>query len=453
MEILFADDEADLRGLFAMELEAELSCNIVEVGSSEDAIKYLRRTNDVKLIISDYDMPGGDGCQLYEYVAQERPEIPFILVSANSFENNECFEQFITKKTNRYLRKPFVIDELLEIIGEMTNCWVEEHDFCRVKALRFLRFNNVNCDVYLKLSEHKYVKVINENDLYDINIIDKYTRKMVEYFYIKREDYKRFSQYFAQIVNAVMARRELTIEGTIDAQLTGVSFVHELVGNMGINENVIAVVDDLFEFALHTVKKDPHLCDLLDTLIKQQDFLYEHSLLTAYVSGAMAMQLDWVSDATLQKLVIASILHDVALDQVSDEAKKNLINDIEREALADFYWKEQRQIMEHPLRAAELVRSVSSFPPDVDWIVMSHHERPDGTGFPQGLNSHSLRPFACLFIIAETFARRVYKDGATPDNIKMILAEFKERFSQGNFKKPLQGLLAVFERKALEKIA
>ena len=43
-----------------------------------DGIEALQENPEIDIVISDYYMPGGDGGQLYQWLKENRPDIPFL---------------------------------------------------------------------------------------------------------------------------------------------------------------------------------------------------------------------------------------------------------------------------------------------------------------------------------------------------------------------------------------
>jgi len=64
--------------------------------------------------------------------------------------------------------------------------------------------------------------------------------------------------------------------------------------------------------------------------------------------------------------------------------------------------KERRQLHEHPVLGAELLRRMPGWE-DAATIVLQHHERQDGTGYPQGLTHDRIVPGAKIMAIVDTF--------------------------------------------------
>lgn len=64
---------------------------------------------------------------------------------------------------------------------------------------------------------------------------------------------------------------------------------------------------------------------------------------------------------------------------------------------------ERRAILTHPARGAEVLAPLEPFYPELPIGVMAHHERWDGTGYPQGLAGEQIPLNARLTTVADTF--------------------------------------------------
>ena len=53
------------------------------------------------------------------------------------------------------------------------------------------------------------------------------------------------------------------------------------------------------------------------------------------------------------------------------------------------------------------LKYILEIPPDVSVIIEQHHERPDGNGFPNGINFKRISVFSSIFIVAHDFVKYV----------------------------------------------
>jgi len=83
--VLLVDDDPDWRRFAARLLESE-GMDVTTAGSANEA----RSTIDegaYDCVVSDYQMPGGDGLDLLEWVREHDPELPFVLVTGAGSED------------------------------------------------------------------------------------------------------------------------------------------------------------------------------------------------------------------------------------------------------------------------------------------------------------------------------------------------------------------------------
>jgi putative two-component system response regulator len=81
--------------------------------------------------------------------------------------------------------------------------------------------------------------------------------------------------------------------------------------------------------------------------------------------------------------------------------------------------EEFRQITEHPVLGEKMLSPLAHESPDVLRIVRSHHERLDGTGFPDGLRGDNIPIEARIVAVADAFdamtTRRPYRESMPPE--------------------------------------
>jgi CheY-like chemotaxis protein len=79
--VLAVDDEPDILAGFAMLLESSLDVRVVTAPSGAEALRILAGT-PIDLVISDYRMPGMDGCTFLETAHRIAPAVPLVMVTA-----------------------------------------------------------------------------------------------------------------------------------------------------------------------------------------------------------------------------------------------------------------------------------------------------------------------------------------------------------------------------------
>ncbi len=97
MRILYVEDDLLLREIFLPQLKKLDNLEILIACSAEEGIKKLKERPDIDLIVSDYEMPFGNGDKILDYLLDKKLKTKFILFT-NAFlpEINESAENFIS---------------------------------------------------------------------------------------------------------------------------------------------------------------------------------------------------------------------------------------------------------------------------------------------------------------------------------------------------------------------
>lgn len=157
--------------------------------------------------------------------------------------------------------------------------------------------------------------------------------------------------------------------------------------------------------------------------------LQRHSLNIAFLNGMMGYWLKLPVEE-IQMLVMAGLLHDIGKAQIPEQilgAPRKLTE------------QEYEVMKQHPIYSYELLDD--QFGDEVKDAVRHHHERLDGTGYPDGLSGKEVSMFARITAICDVYdalvSERSYKEARLPFD---TLAEMKEGACTGLD----QSLTAIF---------
>lgn len=132
-------------------------------------------------------------------------------------------------------------------------------------------------------------------------------------------------------------------------------------------------------------------------------YLYGHSARVAEYGVAIACDLGFGSQE-MKGILVAGYLHDIGKLRIDPEilSKEGLLTDEER-----------GQIRRHPVYGVEHLARFE-LPWEVEAIVRGHHERYDGTGYPDGLAGEAIPLGARILLVADVFdaltTARPYRD-------------------------------------------
>jgi len=154
--------------------------------------------------------------------------------------------------------------------------------------------------------------------------------------------------------------------------------------------------------------------DTIASLIKAEEakdlYTRGHSERVTEISLVIAqeMHLDSESKSTIAR---AGILHDIGKIGISDD----ILN--KKEKLTDAEWQ---VIKGHPENAIKILSPLKFLSSERE-IILSHHERYDGKGYPRGLKGENIGLEAMIMAVADAFdamnSKRAYREPLSRDAI------------------------------------
>lgn len=404
---LVIERNAVVRDDLAFSLAAKFAAATAGVASVREAVEWIKEKNEyVSLIVVEdtHDLPN-----LLKYLAKNRIQTPCVLVTKNPERE---IEGYLSPNLQHCVRREYLLQDLYALIPNLLQR--ESYDFpdefCPFPTHLLERVSPVRGDVFIRLSDRKYIRIFAQNDFCSQADIEKYAvRKGVKYLYLRKRDVPYFMRAINEHLEAVLesiAARELSLTESDRLASETIDSVQSYVLRFGFTEEARVLAEKAIEITRLTISENAKLAQLFDRFIADNTrYTPAHSLVIAHVASAICAELQWNAKGTLYKLVLAAILHDIAVPNDALAAVGSLA-ELEARA-AEFTEKELATYPDHPFLAMQVAGSFKLVPPDVGQIILQHHERPDGSGFPRGLTASNITPLASVFIMAHELVRRL----------------------------------------------
>jgi CheY-like chemotaxis protein len=116
--VVLVDDDAHARR--AIERSFRGAFEVVAYETAKEAIDHVRR-GGVSVVLSDLSMPGMTGLELLRAIRGHDPDLPVILVTG--VPTLETATSAIEQGVFRYIRKPFVPDEVKSAVDQAVNLY------------------------------------------------------------------------------------------------------------------------------------------------------------------------------------------------------------------------------------------------------------------------------------------------------------------------------------------
>jgi len=157
------------------------------------------------------------------------------------------------------------------------------------------------------------------------------------------------------------------------------------------------------------------LSALLRTLDLRDQMTARHSAAVARYSRAIAQRAGF-SRQEEELVHIAALLHDIGKFILPDRILKANV------PLTDEDWM---LIKRHPQQGARVVSSLDGYGPVAD-IILAHHERIDGKGYPRGLKGDEIPELARIISVSDTYDVMTARDSyRTPMSSQDAIAELR----------------------------
>ncbi len=160
-------------------------------------------------------------------------------------------------------------------------------------------------------------------------------------------------------------------------------------------------------------------------------YLYNHSIHVAFLNGLMGKWLN-LDDEHMQQIVKVGFLHDIGKAKIPQEIL---------DKPSSLTSEEFKLIKLHPIHSFNMLINSGERDKDVLIAVRGHHEKTNGTGYPDGLTYDRLSLYARITTISDIYdamvSKRVYKDAQSP-------FEVLDEFSRGRFSNLDTHLINIF---------
>lgn len=178
------------------------------------------------------------------------------------------------------------------------------------------------------------------------------------------------------------------------------TILHDLsVGKADSLNKTVQIVNSVYS------RKNDHseIVDCITRIRKVDEYTYYHCINVSLLSMMIGKWMKLAPD-DIYMLVQAGLLHDIGKSMISPEII-NKPGKLSKEELA--------AMKNHPEYGYHMIKNLKGIDARVSDAVFHHHEREDGSGYPNGLQGSQISQFAKIIAIADTYdamtANRSYK--------------------------------------------
>ena len=164
----------------------------------------------------------------------------------------------------------------------------------------------------------------------------------------------------------------------------------------GLNHKTLREIEKTSEFVVKLTLSDKRVMNELVKVKSHAHFTYQHSVKVGIFGTCLAVHLfgEGNGDHNLQALSTALFLHDIGMTRVPRKILEK------REPLSDM---EHQIVMKHTVWGHDRLMNANYLTSQAASVVLFHHERCNGKGYPFGKTREDIPLYARICAIADTF--------------------------------------------------
>lgn len=407
------------------------------------AAKDVISMQNLDMVISDIQMPGLTGIELLEWSKTHKP-VPFIMMTGFSLllETQSAFDLGAVD----FLAKPFNDSDVLNALEkllkpktqpELIDSKIVVNEYGKVSIEEFIARPKAEFDVFIRLSDEKFIKVITQGESIDPSRVRHYKEKGVRYLHIRKSDFSKLLRFNLDISKMITKSQNISVEKKANFMKYTGEVILEKAFIDGVDRETLGEAHLYLANSMELISDSGEMLDLLSILNSHSDWIYAHSIGVAMYSIMITKKLGFESSQTFFKLSMAGLFHNIGekeLDRELLEKPRHLLTAGERKILES-----------HVSRGKEILLAIKGIPDDVVQIVYEHHEDSVGQGYPNGKTKKDIHPLSPIVQVASLFVENAikgphYKDKSGKEAALHIEKMYGDRYDS----KVIQALKSCF---------
>jgi len=346
------------------------------------------------IVISDYSMPSFDGMSALKILMSFRKEIPFIILTGSMNEETavECMkagaDDYVIKEHMH--RLPLAVREALK----HNQIRIEKEritDALQKSEERFrVAINNSPIIVWSQDRDLRYTWIYNPNPGFNAEeVIGKTDEEM-----LPKVDADRLTEIKKKVLASGEGSRE-----EVRTTIQGKPFYYQLVTEPLMDEEgkiagVTCASIDITELRTYQIRLQKTIDGAIDTIARiseiRDPYTSGHQIRVTQLALWIARELRLPKDK-IESIRVASLIHDIGKIGIPSEilTKPGKLNDLEYSLIKN-----------HPQIGYDILKDIEFVYP-ISRIVLQHHERLNGSGYPGGLKSKDILPEAKIIAVAD----------------------------------------------------
>lgn len=237
------------------------------------------------------------------------------------------------------------------------------------------------------------------------------------FVYVRAEDFHRCEETLENKLREIVANPHITPADKAEiVHSTGTTVARDIT-NGPVESDDLARASNLVDGMIGCVLGDERIAARLLQMADHERTTASHMFVVGTLAVMLGAQVYGDDQEMLKELGIAGMLHDLGKLSI-DSTILNKDSPLTREELALLH--------QHPIESVRLIGDDPQVSPLARHMILQHHERVDGQGYPIGVSGTDLLRGSRLLCIVDSFhaliGRRCYRASVTPIDANRVLS-------------------------------
>lgn len=251
-------------------------------------------------------------------------------------------------------------------------------------------------DIYVRLGEDKFVLVAKGGTATNVDQFKNYQNREVAYLWVTKRQYHKLAHQSVTLAGIALTKRDLAHNQKSSLLTHAARSMFRQLDHLGLDLETYNNARQVTEAVVSLVESHKTLTEMFASLSKANNHLLAHSVAVSSLSVMIGMGLGFEKKATLEKLAMGGLLHDIGMKAIPLE--------LQQKPLAAMTTDEIHQYETHAYKGMQMLQSLGIVPDDIVSIVYEHHENSLGQGYPQRIRDVKMHPLARVVALADAYA-------------------------------------------------
>ena len=286
-------------------------------------------------------------------------------------------------------------------------------------------------DVFFQTREGKYVLYCAGGETVSSEIYEKITEYNIDKFYIKNIDKINYDLYIQENLISILKDPDISSSDKAKSSYNTIKATAQSLFESPGKEIIQGYKRVIFNTLKFILQDDSFLQKLIG--LTNLDFSnYNHSInVGIYSIGLSKKLISTEFDHDFEQMAAGFFLHDIGKSKIPSTILKK------KGSLSHVQWEIMKK---HPEEGYKILEKFGEVSEEIEIIVLLHHERHGGNGYPKGLKEDQIHMYAKICTISDVFDaltsyRKFKEKNSTFNALKIMKDEMNENFDPVFFEK------------------